>query len=139
MERQEQARALDELRGELGALRDQLLKRTHVGVIYSNHMTVYTDRWRVQVRIFSASAPPPSHSSESEDGDECNDPSTVPEPPTKYPQSHARPIRLGLHLFRPWVANLSKLLSQYVFNHHKLIMHKYRQVHVHDVRIHMYM
>ena len=43
MERQEQARTLGELRGELGALRDQLLKHTHVGVIYSNHDCTQTD------------------------------------------------------------------------------------------------
>ena len=66
-------------------------------------------------KIFSASAPPPSQGLESEGGDECNDSSTVLEPPTKCPQSHARPIRLGLHLFHPWVVNLSTVLSQYEF------------------------
>ena len=90
--------------------------------------------------ILSASAPPPSHSSGSEDGDECNEPGTALEPPNKCPRSHARPIRLGLNISIHGynIVDLSTVLSQYesiVFKHHKLIMCMCRQVLVHNVHV----
>ena len=71
-----------------------------------SHATAYihTDRLRVEILIlFLLQLPPPSHTLGSEDVDECNDPSTTLEPPNMCPHPHARPIRLGLHIFYPWV------------------------------------
>ena len=66
---------------------------------------VYTHR-RIahrNINTLFASAPPPSRTLGSEDVNECNDPGAALEPPNMCPHPHARPIRLGLHPFHPWV------------------------------------